>query len=158
MSASFCCSRRPFWATAALAWSAALVESSTICLRPSTSFSTWISWVAIVSAAEEYCVALAASPAFCASAAITSAWRALPLSLPSSLSLALSRISDCFCPAMTLAACSRNRRSCCCASASACSSCTAGSARCSKLRLNLAPQYFHHFFIVLNMRASLGGF
>ena len=108
-SASFFCRSRLFCATAALAWSDAWVDSSTIVFRLSTSFSTWISWLAIVSAAPVYCVALVASPALSASSAMITAWRALALSFSSSSSLALSRISVCFWLAMTLAACSLSR-------------------------------------------------
>ena len=127
----------------------------TIVFRLSTSFSTWISWLAIVSAAEVYCVAFVASPAFSASAAMISAWRALPLSFSSSVILAFSRSSPCFWLAMTLAACSRSRRCWFCASAIACSSCTFGSARSLNDPVSLAVRYFHHFLNSLNMAAIL---
>ena len=121
-----------------MAWSDAWADSKTIVLRLSTSFSTWISWLAIVSAADVYCAAFAASPAFWASAAMISAWRALPLSFSSSVILALSRISLCFWLAMTLAACSRSRRCWFWASAIACSSWTLGSARSLNEPVSLA--------------------
>jgi hypothetical protein len=66
-SAIFSCRRRLFCCTAALAWSDACADSRTIVFRLSTSFSTWISWLAIVSAAVVYCVDFVVSPAFSAS-------------------------------------------------------------------------------------------
>jgi hypothetical protein len=60
--------------------------------------------LAIVSAAELYCAAFVVSPDLAASAAMTSAWRALALSLVSSSSLALRRSSEVFWLAITFAA------------------------------------------------------
>ena len=127
-SASFCCSTRELCWTAALAWSDAWVACSTSAFRSFVSFSTWMSWVAMVSAAALSWATLAVSPAFSASAAMTSAWRVLALSRSRSVMRLLSRSSACFWLAMTLAACSFSRRCWSCASRSACSSCTAGSA------------------------------
>ena len=85
-----------------------------------------------------------ASPAFSASAAMISAWRALALSFSSSVILAFSRSSLCFWLAMTLAACSLSRRCWFWASAIACSSCTLGSARSLNEPVSFAVRYFHH--------------
>ena len=101
-----------------------------------------------------YCVAFVASPAFSASAAMISAWRAVALSFSSSVILAFSRSSLCFWLAMTLAACSLSRRCWFWASAIACSSCTLGSARSLKEPVSFAVRYFHHLLASLNMGAE----
>ena len=97
---------------------------------------------------------MSAFPAFSASAAMISAWRALALSFSSSPILALRRISLCFWLAMTLAACSLSRRCWSWASVIACSSCTFGSARSSNDPVSFAVRYFHHFLTSLNMGAA----
>ena len=116
----------------------AWVDCRTSVFRSSTSFSTWISWVAMVSAAECIRAALAASPAFSASSAMIRAWRALAFSFSSSPMRLFSRISACFWLAMTLAACSLSRRCWSCASLMACSSWTLGSAFSLNVPVSLA--------------------
>src|SRR5262245_40602066 len=103
------------------------------------------------SAACVYSVAFVALPVLVASSAISTAWRALVLTFSRSSIARLRRISVCFWLAITLAACSRNRRCCSCASMIACSSCTLGSARSLKELLTLAVQYFHQRLMALNM-------
>src|SRR5262245_1695167 len=107
------------------------------------------------SAAALYSPALFVSPFLSASAAIRSAWRALPLTRPSSSSARLRRSSVCFWFAITFAACSRRRRCCSCASCIACSSCTFGSARSLNRPVSFAVRYAHCRLRYLIMRRSL---
>jgi hypothetical protein len=92
----------------------------------------------MVSAADVIRPARSVSPAFCASAAMISAWRALVFRDSRSVMRLFSRSSACFWLAMTLAACSLSRRCWSWASRSACSSCTVGSAISLNLPVSLA--------------------
>src|SRR3954471_11415878 len=154
-SESFCCRADEFCCTAAFAWSDACAAWRLRALRFSTSDSSWISRLANDSAACVYSEVFAVLPDFVASSAINTAWRALVLTFSNSSIARLSRISVCFWLAITLAACSRNRRCCSCASMIACSSCTFGSARSLNEPDSFAVMYFNHRRSTLNMWGRL---